>query len=238
MRPVAVFAPDYLDGLQVSWADDESGQGPTGTAIRGVVRSAAATSRLIRPARRGGTPPPAGAMPRPVRCRWWTAPGTCFGALNVYSVEPDAFDDEEMRLLEELAATCPSGCAPCVTVASATRPAPSAGRGGAAGLVEASPTILYSLRQVGGQLVPTTVSENVQRILGYSPHRNAGGQLVVGPRAPDDVSRTPCPGRDPRQQPGFPEYRFAHRDGHYVWLRDEVRIGGPWATGARSRCLA
>ena len=236
VRPVASagFAPDYLDGLQVSWADDESGQGPTGTAIR---------------------------ERRPVRCRdiqadpacapWRDAAagrgyasscalplvdgsGTCFGALNVYSVEPDAFDDEEMRLLEELCSDLSFGLRALRDRGERdeAQRRQRVAEGQLGRLVEASPTILYSLRQVGGQLVPTTVSENVQRILGYTPAEMLAANWWVDHVHPDDVSRTlRVPGEILASSQVFSEYRFAHRDGHYVWLRDEVRIGGVGAGG-------
>ncbi len=104
VRPVAHYGVEdnYLERIDVTWSEMPSGQGPTGTAIR---------------------------EQRPVRCRdilndprfapWreeakqrryassialpLLTDGRCLGALNIYSPRADGFDQEETRLLKELA---------------------------------------------------------------------------------------------------------------------------------------
>jgi len=104
VRPVAQagYEEGYLDTVAVSWADTERGRGPVGTAIRTgmpfIVRDVH-SDPLFAPwqaeaLRRGyqsvlGLPLFSGDRP--------------FGALAIYSEEPDAFDDDEVRLLQELA---------------------------------------------------------------------------------------------------------------------------------------
>lgn len=104
VRPAAQwgFESGYLDGLNISWADNERGRGPTGTAIRSG-RSSVIQNLLTNPAmapwreaasRRGYQ----SSVALPLVCD-----GSVLGALNVYSREADAFDRDELRLLEELA---------------------------------------------------------------------------------------------------------------------------------------
>ncbi len=104
VRPVAQSGHEdgYLDGISVSWADNSHGQGPTGTAIR--------TGRpcIIADIERNPVMAPwrASAMKR--GCRSSVAlplvcDATILGALNIYSSEENAFDLDELKLLEELA---------------------------------------------------------------------------------------------------------------------------------------
>jgi response regulator RpfG family c-di-GMP phosphodiesterase len=101
VRLAAVAGRDAAEiaAAPMSWADDERGRGPTGTAIRtGVLQ-------LSRE--------PAGS-PSAVPWRQAASPSSlalpladtegCFGALAVRAAEPDAFDAAEVALLTELAA--------------------------------------------------------------------------------------------------------------------------------------
>jgi signal transduction histidine kinase/PAS domain-containing protein len=104
VRPVAQagYEEGYLDNVAISWADTERGRGPVGTAVRTggafVVRDVH-SDPLFAPwqaeaVRRGyqsvlGLPLFSGDRP--------------FGAVAIYSEEADAFDDDEVRLLQELA---------------------------------------------------------------------------------------------------------------------------------------
>jgi PAS domain S-box-containing protein len=92
----------YLDGLRISWKDDQYGRGPTGTAIR------------------HGKPYIVHAIDEDPHCAPWQEQarqhgfassialplqrdGVTFGALNIYSGEPNTFGQEELELLMELA---------------------------------------------------------------------------------------------------------------------------------------
>ncbi len=104
VRPVAHagFEDGYLDTLAITWADTERGRGPTGTAIR------------------TGTPSMCRNMLTDPRFAPWRAEalrrgyasslvlplldnGKAFGAVTIYSKEPDPFSDDEVKLLAELA---------------------------------------------------------------------------------------------------------------------------------------
>jgi signal transduction histidine kinase len=104
VRPVAAVGSGqhYLSGIKVSWADDELGQGPTGTAIStGTVCKGMdfLSDPKLRPWRslalehgfRSSV-----ALPL-------LAQGRTFGTLTIYAGEPDAFDEKQIGLLTELA---------------------------------------------------------------------------------------------------------------------------------------
>lgn len=103
VRPVAQWGYEegYLDQARVVWADTDRGRGPTGTAIRSgktsVVRDVASDPRYQpwrNDAMKRGYASSA-AMPLFVE-------GNIVGALNVCAKEPDAFDEDEISLLEDL----------------------------------------------------------------------------------------------------------------------------------------
>jgi PAS domain S-box-containing protein len=104
VRPVASagFQEGYLDTLQITWADTERGRGPTGTAIR-TGKPSGCRNMLTDPAfapwrdeavRRGY----GSSLVLPLLVE-----GRTFGALTIYSRAPEAFSDEEARLLTGLA---------------------------------------------------------------------------------------------------------------------------------------
>jgi PAS domain S-box-containing protein len=104
VRPVAYsgFEAGYLEKLNITWADTERGRGPTGTAIR-TGRPSFCLNILTDPnfapwceeAKERGH---ASSIVLPL-----IADGKTFGALNIYSREPDSFSGEEAELLTELA---------------------------------------------------------------------------------------------------------------------------------------
>jgi len=104
VRPVAQagFEKGYLKTVNITWADTERGRGPTGTAIR-TGQTCIVQNMTTDPAyapwraealRRGY----ASSIALPL-----LEQGQALGALNIYAKEPDAFDDEEVKLLEKLA---------------------------------------------------------------------------------------------------------------------------------------
>jgi PAS domain S-box-containing protein len=104
IRPAcqAGFEEGYLDQIEVTWDDAPTGQGPTGMAVKtrepSVMRDIE-TAPEYRPWRQQ-------ALQRgyrssaalPLRFE-----GQVLGALNVYSEMPEAFDIEEVGLLQEVA---------------------------------------------------------------------------------------------------------------------------------------
>ncbi len=104
VRPVAQagFEEGYLGTAKITWADAERGRGPTGTAIRTgkpiIARNIQSDPNFVpwraEAAKRGYS----SSIALPL-----VANGQMIGALNIYAVEPDAFDEDEVRMLMELA---------------------------------------------------------------------------------------------------------------------------------------
>ncbi|MBK6973086.1 MAG: PAS domain S-box protein [Sterolibacteriaceae bacterium] len=238
VRPAAQASTreGYLESIRVVWADTEYGQGPVGTAIREqrlVVERNLQTSPRFAPwrtaARRHGL---ASAIALPLMLD-----GTvCLGALTIYSVQMDAFDADETKLLVELASNLAHGI-------QALRDRVARGQAQRALLVtaerlqhlsEASPTILYSLQPCDGMLLPIEVSDNVARILGYAPAEALeSGWWFAGLHPEDREAATAASGRVLTGEHVVHEYRFAHRDGGYLWFRDEMRL--TWDTAGRPK---
>jgi len=104
VRPVASagFEDGELETLKTTWSDSEVGRDPAGTAIR-TGKASRCRNLLADPAfapwreealRRGH----ASSVALPL-----LSGGKAFGAVTIYSRQPDAFSDEEVGLLSELA---------------------------------------------------------------------------------------------------------------------------------------
>ena len=96
------FEERYLETLELTWADTERGHGPTGTAIR-TGKPSLCRNMLTDPCfgpwreealKRGY----ASSIVLPL-----AAHGDVFGALTIYSREPDPFSESEIKFLTELA---------------------------------------------------------------------------------------------------------------------------------------
>jgi PAS domain S-box-containing protein len=103
VRPVAQagFEKGYLETVNITWSDTERGHGPTGTAIR-TGKPAICRNMLSDPnfkpwrkeaLKRGYV----SSIVLPL-----ISNGKTFGAINIYSKEPDPFSEEEIKLLTEL----------------------------------------------------------------------------------------------------------------------------------------
>ncbi len=112
VRPIAQagFETGYLERARITWADDERGRGPTGTAIREqrvvVARDIATDPRLApwraEALRRGY----ASSIAIPVMFDASTP-----GAMTIYAADPGAFGEREVALLSELAGDLAYGIA-------------------------------------------------------------------------------------------------------------------------------
>ena len=104
VRPIAQsgYESGYLEKISISWADNEHGRGPTGTAIRSGrpnVNQNILTNPAMAPWREAASQRGyQSSLALPLICE-----AKVLGALNVYARDPDAFDPEELHLLEELA---------------------------------------------------------------------------------------------------------------------------------------
>jgi two-component system sensor histidine kinase/response regulator len=103
VRPIARAgaAMDYLDHTRISWADDATGQGPCGVAIRSgqpVCNQNFLTNPVMAPWRESA-----------LKHGFQSSVGLPFvvdeqtvGVLSLYAAEPDAFEHEEVQLLMKL----------------------------------------------------------------------------------------------------------------------------------------
>jgi PAS domain S-box-containing protein len=92
-------------------------------------------------------------------------------------------------------------------------------------LLAASPAIIYTT-QASGNFRCTFVSENLRAIMGYSPE-----EMTTDPKTwadhlhPEDAPRVLQEmGPLIEQRGGTVEYRFRHREGHYIWIQDTFRV--------------
>ncbi|HEC13197.1 MAG TPA: PAS domain S-box protein, partial [Acidiferrobacteraceae bacterium] len=98
----AGYDESYLESLELSWADTEKGQGPTGVAIRtgkaNIIHNIFEDSRFV--------PWREAALKRGYRSSIalpLNDKGQTFGALNIYACEGDAFSEDEVAFLQQLA---------------------------------------------------------------------------------------------------------------------------------------
>jgi PAS domain S-box-containing protein len=92
-------------------------------------------------------------------------------------------------------------------------------------LVGASPAIIYTT-QVSGDYACTFVSDNLDSIMGYAPWEMRDDKKFWVKRLhPDDAGRvfSEMDGLI-RRGGGALEYRFRHRDGHYIWIQDTLTV--------------
>ncbi|WP_460840772.1 EAL domain-containing protein [Noviherbaspirillum agri] len=104
VRPMSQYGLDegYLETANVSWGESERGRGTVGVAIR--------TGR-IQVNRNFLTNPAMAPWREAARRRGYqssislplVSEGRTFGALSIYSADPDSFEDDEVELLRELA---------------------------------------------------------------------------------------------------------------------------------------
>ena len=92
-------------------------------------------------------------------------------------------------------------------------------------LVGASPAIIYTT-QVSGDYACTFVSENLDSIMGYSPWEMRDDKKFWVKRLhPDDADRVFVElDRLIKEGHGTLEYRFRHRNGHYIWVQDTFSV--------------
>ena len=93
---------DYLKSIKVSWADNEYGRGPTGTAIREIrpiINQDFLTNPSVAPWRAAAIKMGyQSSIALPIA----ETNNGAIGALMVYAAEPNSFNPEETTLLEEL----------------------------------------------------------------------------------------------------------------------------------------
>lgn len=92
-------------------------------------------------------------------------------------------------------------------------------------LLAFSPAIIYTT-QASGKYECTYVSENIRTIMGFSPQEmTTDAKCWPDQLHPEDAQRVFSElGPLIEQGGGSVEYRFRHRDGHYVWIQDTFKV--------------
>jgi PAS domain S-box-containing protein len=169
VKPMAYagFDKGYIESLKITWADTERGQGPTGRAIRTGKPQICADMRCD----------PQFAIWRPKALERGYASsivlpllseGKAFGALNIYSKDPNPFSDNEVKLLTELASDFSHGIM-LLRMRAATKQAEEAWRLSEERFSKAfnqSPAAISITRLSDGRYVD--VNQTFLDVLGYS----------------------------------------------------------------------
>lgn len=91
-------------------------------------------------------------------------------------------------------------------------------------LLSASPTVIYSCR-ASGDFSATFISDNVQRVMGFSPQDFIDHPgLWLNNIHPDDKWRVLTALTEKPSDETIAEYRFRHKNNSYRWVRDSGRI--------------
>jgi PAS domain S-box-containing protein len=101
-------------------------------------------------------------------------------------------------------------------------------------LLDHSPAVLYTIKIDGGKLTPVVVSENIQRLLGYSVAESIRYEWWLENLHPDDRDRVLAVVDEGMKGKGYSsEYRIRDKGGAYRWIKDDNRVvldadGLPW----------
>lgn len=92
-------------------------------------------------------------------------------------------------------------------------------------LLAVSPAIIYTT-QTSGDFACTFVSENIRTIMGFAPEEMITDAKCWPDRLHPDDARRVLDELPPliKRGGGTVEYRFRHRDGHYVWIQDSFKV--------------
>src|SRR5579863_655160 len=227
VRPMAHAGHEdgYLTDISVVWSDSPAGRGPVGLAIREnktcVVANAAHDPTFVpwrEPALQRGY---AALIALPLRVA-----GVPFGALAIYSGQPDSFESKEVDLLSEMASNLEFGIT-SIRAQEESRRAAAALREAEAKyrqLVEMVPAISYV--SIVGALGPFLyISPQVKTILGYEPQEClVDNTFWWNHLNPEDHATALAEDHWDEGKLYCVEYRMRARDGRDVWLRDEAVI--------------
>jgi len=229
VRPVASagYEQGFLDSVKVNWEDGTRyGRGPVGKAIRSGVPSVVRDVLIdddyspwrADATRRGYY----STVSLPL-----SGNGGKYGSLNIYAAEPDAFDEEEVELLSELAGDLSYGISALRTRGERDEQAVTLRRTGEqlSLLLESLPIIFYT-GKAEDDFGVTYVSGNITTFTGYQPEDlTTDSSFWVDRIHPEDAPRAfeEIPKVFDR---GFHEYEYRWRsaDGSYKWFLDILRL--------------
>ncbi len=192
IRPVASagYEKGFLESVRMSWADASPGQGPGGEAIRtgepSVVRDIDQDRGYFSWRRQARRRSYASTVALPLK-----ANGETFGVLNIYAAQKDAFDDEEVKLLGDMAGDLSYGLGALKTKGERDNQAVALKRSGEqlSLLLESLPIIFYKSK-ADSDFGVQYVSDNVRVLAGYTPDQIvADSSFWVDRIHPDDAPR-------------------------------------------------
>ena len=184
IRPLAEagFEPGYLSSVTISWADDEYGQGPTGRAIRTgipVICHDVLNDPIYAPWRdvalKCGYQ---STVAMPLRLS-----GNVIGSINLYSDQPDIFDNAEISLLEDMAGEISAGIDRLRGLRKLAE--------NEAALLEAQSIARLGHYRFDPKLDIYETSAILEQILGIDsnyPHDTAGWQALIDPDQRSEIS--------------------------------------------------
>jgi PAS domain S-box-containing protein len=169
LHPVvyAGFEKGFLQNLSITWADTEGGRHPAGAAVR-TARPIIARDILTDPELQ---PWRAAALRHGCTC-WIALPlregKRVIGALNIYAIEPDAFDVEEAGPLMELAGNIEYAMVATRTRAEQRETQEAKPEPGEDSLKHpgSTPDVIFTF---DAKLTILTISPSVEETLGYAP---------------------------------------------------------------------
>ena len=92
-------------------------------------------------------------------------------------------------------------------------------------LLAHSSAVIYTLKLEGEKIIPTFVSENIERLLGVTPNEAARYEWRVENLHPEDRERVVETVARQLASDGYSmEYRIRHKDGTYRWIEDNNRV--------------
>ncbi len=228
VKPVASAGHEqgYLDAVSHSWGDGILGEGPIGVALKSaspcVVRDIPSEPDFAPWREESQLRDYASMVALPL-----TSGPRTVGALNIYASQKDAFDDEEVALLSELAGDLSYGINALRTKGERDEQLVMLRRTGEqlSLLLESLPIIFYT-GKTGDDFGITYVSNNVQVVAGYSPDEITVDASFWADRVhPDDAPRIfeEMDKIFDRSLHEY-EYRWQTADGSYKWFLDIHRL--------------
>lgn len=175
VRPVAIFGPgeEYVRNAQITWANTARGSGPTGTAVRtgkiSICRDILTDPKFAPWRSKAKKMGYKSSIAMPL-----TANGKTLGALNIYSVQPDAFGADEVRLLTELSNDVTYGIVGVRNLVERKKAEDELrdSQEKLSAAFHASPSLIAITRLSDGTLLE--VNEGYSRMLGYSRDESIG----------------------------------------------------------------
>jgi PAS domain S-box-containing protein len=92
-------------------------------------------------------------------------------------------------------------------------------------LLDYSPAVIYTMKLGDARVVPTVVSENITRLLGFTVEKSCSFDWWAAHIHPEDREQALASIPETLQRGVLGcEYRLRHKDGHYLWVEDNRQL--------------